>query len=272
MIVWDDIREILIKDTKIAFDTWKSMIYELFPDDIEYCYGKGSAIKPIESLIDYVPQISDIDIHIKEVDGRNMFSNYDEAINVSKIFESRYIEAHPDYYHIPRTQIMFLHRLETKVKFVYPKLSDIKQIYGNIKFPSNTISNEEVKKIDHNNILEQKAIVDNAPYRLIDRYGIDYWSFLRGLVFRVSPTPVRLLTQFVDEPLEIWKLNRTKIHKLLLSNNFTDIASSYFNYYKFGWNLFESDMKTSKSYIPVISSGLKVLELTYNEAIKITNG
>lgn len=42
-------------DISIAVNIWKDIILDYFLEEIEYLYAKGSALKPWESNIDYVP-------------------------------------------------------------------------------------------------------------------------------------------------------------------------------------------------------------------------
>ncbi|MFW9769230.1 MAG: hypothetical protein ACFFEM_10450, partial [Candidatus Thorarchaeota archaeon] len=52
------------KDTQCAMEVWSDTLVEVLGSSLESIYSKGSATKPWESHIDYVPTISDVDIHI----------------------------------------------------------------------------------------------------------------------------------------------------------------------------------------------------------------
>ena len=105
---------------------------------------------------------------------------------------------------------------------------------------------------------------------MIDRTGIDLWCMVRRLNWRVSPSPVRLLSQTSENPLDLWVLNRTKISEELEKNDYHLIAESYKDYYYEGWIAFMEDFTNSQSMRRIISSGFEVLKLCLDETRKLT--
>ena len=59
-----------------SLSIWKDLLINEFEEKIEFIYAKGSAVKPWDSPLDYVPILSDLDIHIK------LYSNYEIFQNV----------------------------------------------------------------------------------------------------------------------------------------------------------------------------------------------
>ena len=87
--------ESIKEDVQIAIKIWKELLLEQFSDDIEYMYVKGSAVKGWSSIIDYVPQISDIDIHVKVKDEQNselVHPSLETALRVGPEYEKRFIK------------------------------------------------------------------------------------------------------------------------------------------------------------------------------------
>ena len=59
------LQEDIKQDIQIAIKVWKDMLNDFMPDNIDYIFTKGSSAKKWESDMDYVPVISDVDIHVK---------------------------------------------------------------------------------------------------------------------------------------------------------------------------------------------------------------
>ncbi|MCK5408886.1 MAG: hypothetical protein KAJ30_01355, partial [Candidatus Heimdallarchaeota archaeon] len=98
------------KDVESCIEIWTNIFEENYNEKIEYMYSKGSATKEWENLIDYVPIISDVDIHIKIYEDLTLYENLTDAfinsIGVSQTYEDIFVEKNPNHLHIPRTQIV----------------------------------------------------------------------------------------------------------------------------------------------------------------------
>ena len=104
---------------------------------------------------------------------------------------------------------------------------------------------------------------------MVDRTGLDLWSLARRISWRVSPSPVRVLTQHSDDPLSLWELNRTSITEELEKRDLFLISETYKDYYYEGWIAFMEDFSNSQSMRRVISTGFEVLKLCLEEGKKI---
>ncbi|MHA1218961.1 MAG: hypothetical protein ACTSSN_13180 [Candidatus Heimdallarchaeaceae archaeon] len=112
------------KEVELCLDIWKNPFAENYSETIEYASSKGSATKKWESFIDYVPILSDVDIHIKAKDYSNFFVDdysFYESINLSEMYETRYLEKNPKFFHIPRTQIVKLNKMIDEPNFIHPR-------------------------------------------------------------------------------------------------------------------------------------------------------
>ncbi|OLS19497.1 MAG: hypothetical protein HeimC2_41040 [Candidatus Heimdallarchaeota archaeon LC_2] len=224
--------------------------------------------------MDYVPIISDIDIHYGVHDKKKLFTSdnpRETSLKVSLEYEKRFQKENPNFIHIPRTQVMCIDLLQDAVNFVHPLVDSIKMLFG--EFPSyDHVASENIKEIDINNLAELKPYLDMLPESWIDKVGMDYWSSLRRLTWKVSPTPVRILSQLLPNPLNIWTWNRSKIKQELENQNLNNIANMYESYYMNGWKLFESNITSTEYFQNCLLTGSKVLELSYDWYIQnITN-
>ena len=93
----------------------ESLLEALPENSILGVYSKGSAAKYWETPIDYVPEISDLDVHISLTDELlidRYFRTIERAIRFQKLVESRYLSFKRDPIHVPRPQMLFLNDLE----------------------------------------------------------------------------------------------------------------------------------------------------------------
>ncbi len=255
-----------------ALKIWTDLLLNFHGDNLSYIYAKGSAVKKWDTTIDYVPVISDIDIHYGIQDRIKLFSDpspRDASLKVSLEYDKRFNKENPSKIHIPRAQVMCINSLLDNVPFVHPLETSVKMLFG--EFPEHTeISQDKIKQIDLENLASLKSYLDLLPDSYLDKVGLDYWSTLRQLSWRVSPSPTRILTQLLPEPLIIWTWNRSKILKELRKHNLTYIANLYSEYYIGGWELFKSQFSNINDFQNCLRKGSNLLEQCYNWYIKYT--
>ncbi|MFV2014626.1 MAG: hypothetical protein ACC656_04320, partial [Candidatus Heimdallarchaeota archaeon] len=147
--------------------------------------------------------------------------------------------------------------------FVHPLSTSVEMLFG--KFPNHPeIHDDQIREIDMNNLKELDNYLAVLPDSYFDKVGLDYWSSLRQLNWRVSPSPVRILTQLLSDPMIIWTWNRTKIKDELEKQNLTDIAHVYEEYYLNGWELFKSNITSTKYFQKCLLTGSNLIEMCYN--------
>jgi len=259
------------KEVEFCLDTWKEIFKDQYSETIEYAYSKGSATKKWESYIDYVPILSDVDIHIKVKDHSNFFddeTSFYESVNLSEMYETRFLEKNPKYFHIPRTQVIKLNKIIKEVNFIHPKESEIIKLIGKPVLENNP-ANEIIKKYDLENLLALEEYLPKLSMSMMDRTGLDLWAMLRRMTWRVAPSPIRLLSQKWEKPLDLWGLNRTKIAEELENFDFYLVAESYKDYYYEGWIAFLEDFTNSQTLRRLISAGFEVLRLCLEEARRL---
>ena len=254
-------------DIDVALETWTSVLRETFGDRIRYAYAKGSSVKSWDSSIDYVPEISDVDIHFRFMEFEDMIFTEDpftQAMDISLAYEQKFMENRPNALHLPRSQINLLDLLMENVEYVPPRLDDVLILIGNPKqIPLPSIS--VIRSLDLTNLQELELFLKNLPMSVIDRAGLDFWTVIRRMTWRVSPSPVRLLTQKHPSPIEVWSWNRTTIVNELNKQGFSKISDAYTGFYESGWKLFLSDFKDNQAFREIVSYGNDVLRLCLAE-------
>jgi hypothetical protein len=253
-------------DVDIAIRVWKEIIEERL-DGIEYAYVKGSAVKKWDSLLDYVPIISDIDIHIK-MEGYNQLFNKDRsgfkrALDITGFYENKFKELNNDFLHVPRPQIVVLE--EVKSLWDPYESGTFRVLYGNVKnVKSRNLS--EIRQEDLSELIQLKSVLDEMPQRIIDRIGLEYYRILREICWRISPAPYRLLSQTLN-PRKVWRMNRTQINDALEEEGYKEIHGNYYKYYIMGWKAFETGFLNNSIMREIISKGYKLLYSIHRKAM-----
>ena len=267
------------KDIDIAIQVWKVMLNEYLRDNIDYMFTKGSSAKIWESDIDYVPILSDVDIHIKLTGNKRKILPNKNAFKQSSFFTSNYEllfkklckEKNHESFHLPRIQIVQLDFHGRKEYVIPPREKDITFIQGSTTFPKE-MEHSQIRRIDKKNLLNEKQFLSSIPEIYFELSGLDYYSLLYRISSRISPSPIRLLTQLMTEenPHDIWTFNKTSIKNHLQEFNLGNIASFYESFYLTGWKLFESGFADKNYFRSMIESGYNVLTYCYEEMLKIS--
>jgi hypothetical protein len=269
---WEEMMRNAKEDVLCAIEAWREVLQETFGSRLDYAYTKGSALKKWDSCVDYVPVLSDVDIHIMMTDSDPLFKStadgFASSIKVSKMFEDRFRELRGEHLHIPRSQVIHLNPQLDNPLFSFPQASDVHIMVGVPK--DGTIpSDDEVRANDYNELQELSTYLADLPRQSFDRVGLDFWALLRRMCWRVSPTPIRLLTQDYPHPLEVWKWNRTSILEELREREFVSIADSYQKYYETGWQLFLTGFTGYTEIRETVVHGYAVLQGCYDAVTKL---
>jgi len=259
---WEGLLKQAREDVLCAVDIWSSILKETFGSRLEYAYAKGSALKQWDTFVDYVPVLSDLDMHIMLRDSDDMFPNdadgFASSIDVARKFEERFPTKRPDHLHFPRAQIVHLNPNLDNDFFILPQVSEVHVMVGTPKDgPIQT--EEELRKQDLSRIRDMSEYIEDLPRQAVDRVGLDFWTLLRRMSWRVSPSPVRILSQVHRSVHEVWTWNRTRVTKELRNYNYHNIADSYQNYYKKGWELFLSGFSDYSKLREIVTHGYAVL-------------
>jgi hypothetical protein len=249
---------------------WRTILEEHFGDRIVYAYVKGSTTKRWDSPIDYVPVLSDVDIHFKLKDDRPLFcegaAQLSEALAISAEYEERFLGENPAPLHIPRAQVMVLNRHLSDPDFILPSCIPEQNVLMGRIGPWPAKRPDEVRAADLRNLSRVQEVLAPIPGRVMDRVGIDLVTLIRSLCYEVSPAPVRLLSQLEEDPYRVWELNRTAVCGELKRRGFTDLAERYSGYYLTGWDVFRSGFHDGNAMRKLVNEAYSVLELSAHYA------
>jgi hypothetical protein len=261
-------------EVRACIETWKQIFEDRFSDRIEYAYAKGSCVKEWRSPIDYVPFISDVDIHVKLVEGSSLFDEasdpFDEALEISTEYEEAFLRREPHPLHVPRTQIVVLNPHFSEPDFFLPSCIHEQNVMIGDPQPGEEQSAERIRAVDLKAILELGDVLRTLPMSAVDRVGVDLVPLIRRLTWRVSPTPVRLLSQLEDDPNGVWEWNRTRICEGLERHGYGDVSKHYREYYLKGWEVFRTEFRESQKMREMLASAYNVLRGVHTRALELS--
>lgn len=253
-----------------CLEIWKDLMLEWFPGKIEYIYAKGSSVKPWHGIIDYVPTLSDVDIHVKTFTDDPLFhrngAGFKRALEFTEELENRYKDANPNHMHMPRAQIIVVNKHMENPDFIQSfNPNSMRILYGRPEHPDET-DVEKIRSVDLRNLRELETPLNSLPIAVFDRIELDFWQLIRRLCWLVSPTPTRLLTQTSRDPEAVWDSNRTTICRLLHEQGHDELVEEYTQYYLAGWLMFNTHYKDTTPMRKTLYHGYNVLEKTYHLA------
>jgi hypothetical protein len=255
------------EDIQVALSVWTEILGS--PErGAKFAYAKGSATKEWDSPIDYVPVVSDLDIHVEYPEGKSFVHSPDEfadAMEVSTEYERRFYERHRDSLHLPRSQVIPLEQLKKAIIYIPPRRSDVRVLFGELG--SLDIPDiDTIRHVDLENLQELGTFLQDMPLKVVDRTGLDFWTTIRFMAWRVSPSPVRLLTQVYDDPIDLWSWNRSQTEGLLREYNYDKLADLYHDFYMAAWEAFLTDFKSSYSLRECTKHGYYLLKGCFQES------
>lgn len=172
-------------------------------------YGKGSAFKEWSSPLDYVPEISDLDIHIR-VASHHTLLLFHQDLDFALRFQNQ-LEKNPEYIAAPPGTVNILH--------------GIPYIAGDYK------DGERLKELSLNSILGHQGFLSHCGREFFDKTGKYNFLSLRYISWRIGPLSPQLLTLEGYPPHEAWSHNRTQAIGALEELGMKDVAGALRGYY-----------------------------------------
>lgn len=259
---WDSLMNEAKLDVQASVEVWAAVLHENVGGRLSYAYAKGSGMKIWDSPIDYVPILSDVDIHLKLGDGQSLFpasnGHFEESMKMSLAYEEEFLKRRPEHLHVPRSQLVVLDKLIQMIVYVPPKKNQVHPMFGEIPEPVLPDA-DAVRRTDLQNIYAMEEFIERLPNRVVDRTGLDFWSLIREMTYRVSPSPVRFLSQTHDSPIDLWGFNRSDICGELEKVGYESIAEHYRAYYLAAWALFLSGFTDLRAFRATTSHGYYTL-------------
>ena len=248
-----------------------ALLEELGGAGIRGVYFKGSAYREWESVLDYVPELSDVDIHLwlhedrpPEPDSLDL----DAALRIQAALEHRYQEAVSAPVHMPRPQILLLNILKQDVDYVPPPEGGVEVLYGEAIPRDADRPDAEIRRIDAEMLQVSYEAVRDLPRQAIDRPGRYIWTSLRNLSWRVSPTGPRVLDLLGMDPDQSWSMNRSGVVRALRARGQDHLADRLTEYYLCGWDYFLSGYQDMAAARRALRCGADVVTIGRDASIQ----
>jgi hypothetical protein len=243
-------------------ESFRDALFEAFaPDEIVSVFLKGSSRKHWDSPIDYVPEFSDVDIHVRfrdEPAPGHHYVSLDVSLRIQEALERGFRCRVPDPIHVPRVQFIPVNVLERDPLYVASPGSTVETLFGR-EYESAYIGEDAGRSRSRQLLLDQRPFLTDLGDHVADKPEHHLWDVLRQLPWRVGPAGPRVL-ELLDTPhVEAWSCNRSRVVRLLEERGQTALARHYTAFYLGAWNYFLSGRKDSGAGREVVRAAAGVL-------------
>ena len=234
--------KLLRQDVRHMVQAIAGALRDVFGDEnVHAIWFKGSAQKQWASLVDYVPALSDVDIHVLLSDETApAFHELTTALDVQARIEENFAVSAPDALHVPRPQINLINELKDNDDYIASPAAIVETIYGRAPESGDYTDVEKIRAMDRAALIGNAAEVANIPHRAIDRPNLYQWDLLRALSWRISPLGSRLLCVSGVAPEQAWSMNRTSILASLRESGLIEIGEHWEQFYRSCWRYYLS--------------------------------
>ncbi len=242
-------------------DAYLAALLEVSTDgSIGGVYLKGSSNRPWDSEIDYVPELSDVDIHVRlTTDADSVVHSVDFAFEVARVALEGYRRRFPRPRHTPRPQLFFLERLEELAGYLPSPSGSVRTLFGREYQGGTESAYSGVGPSDVERFLADATFVQHElAGKIIDRPGRLLWQVVSSLTFRVAPAGPRLLTRLGVPPYQAWSLNRTGIVHELYARGQGSLGGHYADFYRAGWEGFRSGFSDDAAAHRAVSAACRL--------------
>ncbi len=251
-------------ETRGLAECVRDQLLALIPTD-QICgiYLTGSTVKAWDSPLDYVPEVSDVDIHVSfrdDISWRGHLDTVPLALDVQAAIEACFENRCRRALHRPRPQLLVMNKLMAeRPGFVYSPQSTVVVLHGEA-YPQGDYSNPDtIRRRNAADLVERAEFVQRVPLLVIDRPWTYSRDLLSQLTWRISPAgPLALHLSGLDTK-HVWTLNRTRVTATLRDLAHHNLAASYSAFYLSAWDYFLSGFTDTTACRAAIASGTHVL-------------
>ena len=228
-------------------------------------YAGGSSLKPWDSVVDYVPELSDVDIHLLLTDEALLEGDLDRTFAVQADYERRFTARYPQPLHQPRPQVVVINKLIADPAFMGPPAGATRTLFGRpheeVRPPPTDF--EFVRKVDRERLLEPRdqAWVAGLPAHTLDRPFKYLWQPVRDAAWRVAPAGPRVLSILGEGFDDAWGHNRTWVANRLHGVGQAEFGDAYVGYYVECWRYFLSGYRDNAAARSALLRAKRVIEL-----------
>lgn len=225
-------------------------------EDVRGVYFKGSASKPWYAPCDYVPELSDLDLHLWLHDAASarhepQFKDSRFGLAFAETAEQGFYARVPQPLHLPRPQVLVLNQAMSRGWTRSHAL-----VLRGEPYPGDPSTAAE----DREMLLKMSAQVTELGLDWLDKLGPQLWDVLRALNWRLSPLPARCLSS-VGAGERVWYEPRSRLLTELQQAKFGTLAAQLETYYAEAWVAFAAGWRDPRPMRAAIRVGLDALAL-----------
>ncbi len=240
----------------------EALLLRLGEEALVGIYAKGSALKPWDGPLDYVPELSDIDVQLVLRDPE-LLNDIELALAVQAELERGFFKRVPQPLHLPRPQIMVINPHLSDPHFSPSPAAVVQTLFGKPYTEVHPLTDRAaVREADRRGLLERAKPEDLKafPLNFIDMPGKYLFHCLRQLTWRVGPTAARVLSLLGRSFEEAWGHNRTHLVGQLEAAGQEQLAVDYAGFYLCAWDFFRLGYTDSDAARRAIVHGVRALE------------
>jgi hypothetical protein len=266
---WDAVRadpaELRLDVDAIAEAVRAALLESLPRDSIRAIWFTGSAAKDWTSPVDYVPELSDVDVHVWLAEGRDdarrALNDLASALRRHEIMERMFRELRPAPSHTPRVQVVLHNELLALDDYLPAPRSVVRTLHGEeYRFA-------RPKEVANACVVDARALIANgdegvlqaAIFDLVARPGRHFFHLVRTLSWRVSPLASRVLMVRGVAYERAWGSNRTACLHQLEEVGETELCAEFISYYTSAWDSYADDWENSSANRQTFAAAVRAL-------------
>ena len=242
----------------------RDSLLDVCADDITSIWFTGSAQKQWDSPLDYVPELSDVDIHVRWAHPERWTDAIDLArgLSLHSQIETRYATAFPEPLHMPRVQLVQVHEVEKIPSYYGVPEGMAETLYGPAPTVATGLDPLAVSREDAESLvaMADPQMLASEPSRFAELPGRHLFGALRNLNWRVSPVGPRVLSALGTAYGVAWSANRTTTVAMLRDRGEDVVAAEYVGYYEHAWQFFLSGWRDSAAGRNAFAHAIRTLE------------
>jgi len=256
-------KDVLRQEVRCMTEAFTQVLLDTIGErEIAGVYFKGSAQKAWDSPVDYVPELSDVDLHLLFADDTGVerhLGAVEQAMRIQAEVEKRYVAKRVKPVHLPRPQLIVLNQLVKQADYLGSPRSAVTALYGAEPPEADYRDGERVRDIAFRQLVELADYLRTFPLHVVDKPGRFLWQSLRQMVWRVSPIGSKVLVLRDVTPDEAWGANRTTLVSKLESLGERQLSADYAGFYLSGWDYFLSGYADHDAARSALASGIRAI-------------
>jgi hypothetical protein len=225
---------------------------------------KGSAQKPWDTPIDYVPELSDVDIHFRADEATLAeLGDLDTALALHADIGARFAAVCPSPAHIPRPQLVSAAEMERMPRFVPAPIGTVETLHGPVPAGPTDLDEGAVRRADAASVLSSAdpQVLAKAIADLVERPGHHLFALVKSLSWRVAPLGPRILSVLGVDYDSAWSGNRTSVVHRLCDFGQPEIAGHVVAFYEGAWDAYLSGWADGDAGRAAFASAVRALRL-----------